>query len=236
MGIRNLGVEIKVLKTLATEKAYLALLPRFEQTSGHRVTTRYGGTVDVRNWLAAGEPFDLAIAASRVIDMFTAAGVIVPDSRVDIATSGVGVAVRKGAAKPDISTPKAFKDTLLAAKSVGYSTGPSGEYFLRLLARTGLAGRVTPKLKQVAAGGFVGTLVANGDTEIGVQQVSELATFPGVDYIGPLPGDLQMTTIFASGISTAAQQPDAAKDLVNFLAAPVSAATFRKFGLEPARR
>lgn len=102
MGNKNSGVEITVLKTLATEKAYLALLPRFEQMSGHRVTTRYGGTVDVRNWLAAGEPFDLAIAASSVIDAFTAAGVIAPGSRVDIATSGVGVAVRQGAAAPDI--------------------------------------------------------------------------------------------------------------------------------------
>ena len=236
MGNKNLGIEITVLKTLATEKAYLELLPRYEQMSGHRVTTRYGGTVDVRNWLATREPFDLVIAASSVIDAFTAAGVIAPGSRMDIATSGVGVAVRKGSAKPDISTPEALKSALLAAKSVGYSTGPSGEYFLRLLDRIGLAGLITPKLQQVPVGGFVGTLVANGDTEIGVQQVSELATFPGVDYIGPLPGDLQMTTIFAGGISTTAKHPDAAKALANFLAAPASAATFRKFGLEPAQR
>lgn len=230
-----MSVEIKVLKTLATEKAYLELLPRFEQTSGHRVTTRYGGTVDVRNWLSASEPFDLAIAASSVIDAFTASGVITPGSRVDVATSGVGAAVRQGAAKPDISTPEAFKHALLSAKSVGYSTGPSGEYFLRLLERTGLADRIRPKLKQIPAGGFVGTLVANGDADIGVQQVSELATFPGVDYIGPLPGELQMTTVFAGGISTTAKQPDAAKELVRFLAAPEAAASFRKFGLEPAR-
>jgi molybdate transport system substrate-binding protein len=233
---KNLGVEIKVLKTLATEKAYLELLPRFEQASGHRVTTRYGGTVDVRNWLAAREPFDLAIAASIVIDAFTAAGAIVPGSRIDIATSGVGVAVRKGAVKPNISTPEVFKAALLAAKSVGYSTGPSGEYFLRLLDRIGLADSIKPKLKQIPAGGFVGTLVADGDAEIGVQQVSELATFPGVDYIGPLPGDLQMTTIFAGGVSTAARQSDAAQELAKFLAAPEAAASFRKFGLEPARR
>lgn len=231
-----MSVEIKVLKTLATEKAYLELLPRFEQASGHRVTTRYGGTVDVRNWLSAGEPFDLAIAASTLIDAFTGSGAIVLGSRVDVATSGVGVAVRKGSTKPDISTPGAFKNALLAAQSVGYSTGPSGEYFLRLLDHVGLADRARPKLKQIPAGGFVGTLVADGDAEIGVQQISELATFPGVDYIGPLPGDLQMTTIFAGGISTAARQPDAARELVSFLAAPEAAVSFRKFGLEPARR
>jgi molybdate transport system substrate-binding protein len=106
------GVEIRVLKTLATEKAYLELLPQFEQASGNRVTTRYGGTVDVRNWLATGAPFDLAIAASSLIDAFTASGMIAAGSRVDIATSGVGVAVRAGAAKPDISTPEAFKQAL----------------------------------------------------------------------------------------------------------------------------
>jgi molybdate transport system substrate-binding protein len=230
------GVEIKVLKTLATEKAYLELLPRFEQASGNRVTTRYGGTVDVRNWLDAGEPFDLTIAASSLIDAFTASGLITASSRVDIATSGVGVAVRAGAAKPDISTPGAFKQALLAAKSIGYSTGPSGQYFLKLLDRIDLAGRIMPKLKQVPAGGFVGTLVANGDTEIGVQQVSELVTFPGVDYLGPLPADFQMTTTFAGGVSSAAKQPAAAAALARFLAAPEAASAFVKFGLEPARR
>jgi molybdate transport system substrate-binding protein len=235
MGEDRVGVEIKVLKTLATEKAYLELLPRFEQASGHRVTTRYGGTVDVQTWLDAGEPFDLVIAASAVIDAFTASGVIAPSSRVDIATSGVGVAVRAGAAKPDISTPEAFKAALLAAKSIGYSTGPSGQYFVGLLERIGLTD-IKSKLKQIPAGGFVGTLVANGDTDIGVQQVSELTTFPGVDYLGPLPGVFQMTTTFAAGISTAAKQPDAARALATFLAASEAESAFRKFGLEPARR
>lgn len=231
-----MSVEIRVLKTLATEKPYLELLPRFEQTSGHRVTTRYGGTVDVRYWLAANEPFDLAIAASSVIDAFSAAGAIVPGSRIDIATSGVGVAVKPDAPVPDISSPAAFTRALLTAKSIGYSTGPSGEYFFKLIDRLGLAGDIRPKLKQIPAGGFVGTLVANGDTEIGVQQVSELATFPGVHYIGPLPGDLQMTTIFAGGISTGAKHPDAARALAAFLSAPGAASAFRKFGLEPASR
>lgn len=231
-----MAIEIRVLKTLATEKAYLELLPRFEQAFGHRVTTRYGGTVDVRNWLAAGEPFDLVIATSGVIDAFTAAGVIATGSRVDIATSGVGVAVRAGAVKPDISTPEAFKDALLGAKSIGYSTGPSGEYFIRLLDRIGLADAIKPKLKQVPAGGFVATLIANGQAEIGVQQVSELATFPGVDYLGPLPSDFQMLTIFAGGVSSKAEQPGAAAALAKFLAAPEAATAFRRFGLEQVRR
>lgn len=123
---------------------------------------------------------------------------------------------------------------LRAAKSVGYSTGPSGDYFVQLLERIGVADCVKPKLRQIPAGGFVGTLVANGSAEIGVQQISELATFSGVDYIGPLPDDFQMTTIFASGISASAKQPSAARALVNFLTAADAAAAFRKFGLEPA--
>lgn len=227
-----MGVEITVIKTLATEKAYRELLPRFEQTTGHRVKTSYAGTVDVKKRIAAGEPFDLVMMARHDIDGFLAAGVLAAGSRTDVAKSGVGVAVQPGARKPEIATPEAFKNALLAAKSVGYSTGPSGDYLIALLERIGLTAQVKPKLKQVPTGGFVGTLVANGDVELGVQQVSELSTFPGIDYVGPLPGDLQKTTIFAAGISAKAKQPEAAKALVTFLTAPASAAAFTKQGME----
>jgi molybdate transport system substrate-binding protein len=172
--------------------------------------------------------------ASHDIDAFIASGVLAPGSRVDIAKSGVGVAVPAGAPKPDISTPEAFRNALLAAKSIGYSTGPSGDYLIALLERMGLSGQIKPKLKQVPTGGFVGTLVANGDVDLGIQQVSELSTFPGIDYVGPLPGDLQKTTVFASGIAAKARQAEAAKALVKFLTAPGSAAVFKKQGMEPA--
>ncbi len=122
---------------------------------------------------------------------------------------------------------------MLAAKSIGCSTGPSGNYVIGLFDRLGIAGEVKPKLKQTATGVFVGSLIANGDVELGIQQVSELSHYPGVDYIGPLPGDIQKMTIFASGIAANAKQPAAAKAWVKFLTQPSSTEAFKKRGMEP---
>lgn len=229
-----MGVEITVIKTLATEQAYRELLPLFEQATGHSVKTTFAGTLAVKKRIAAGEPFDLVMMAGHDIDAFVASGVLVAGSRVDIAKSGVGVAVRLGAPKPDIGTPDAFAKALLAAKSIGYSTGPSGDYLIALLERLGLSGQVTPKLKQVLTGAFVGSILADGTAELGIQQVSELSTFAGVDYVGPLPGDLNKITTFAGGIAANARQPDAARALVKFLTQPSSAAAFKSHGLVPA--
>ena len=227
------AVEITVLSTQATEQAYRELLPQFEKASGHTVKTTYSGTLGVKKRIAEGETFDLLIMASPEIDAFIKAGTLAPGSRVDVAKSGVGVGVKAGAPKPDIGSTEALKKTLLAAKSIGYSTGPSGVYVIGLFERLGLADQIKPKLKQTPTGVFVGTIVANGEVEIGFQQVSEMATFPGVDFVGPLPAEVQQTTIFASGIAAAAKQPEAAKAWVKFLTAPTSAAAFKKRGMEP---
>jgi molybdate transport system substrate-binding protein len=227
------AAEITVLSTQATEQAYRELLPQFEKASGHTVKTTYSGTLGVKKRIADGETFDLLIMASPEIDAFIKAGTLAPGSRVDIAKSGVGVGVKAGAPKPDISSTEALKKTLLAAKSIGYSTGPSGIYVIALFDRLGLADQIKPKLKQTPTGVFVGSIVANGEVEIGFQQVSEMATFPGVDFVGPLPAEVQQTTIFASGIAAAAKQSEAAKALVKFLTAPGSAQAFKKRGMEP---
>jgi molybdate transport system substrate-binding protein len=226
------AAEIKVLSTQATEEAYRELVPLFEQASGHKVTTIITGTLDVQKRIAASETYDLIIMAGPAIDDFIKSGKIVPGSRVDLARSGVGVAVRAGAPKPDISSTEALKKTLMAAKSIGYSTGPSGVYLANLFQRLGVAVAVKPKLKQTPTGVFVGSIVANGEAEIGFQQVSELSHFPGVDFVGPLPADLQEITVFASGIQVGAKQVEAAKAWVKFLAAPASAPAFTKRGLE----
>jgi len=233
-GSAGVGVEITVLKTLATEKAYRELLPEFEKASGHSVKTTYAGTVEVKKRIAAGEPFDLLMMASEDIDAFIASGAVKAGSRVDVASSGVGVAVRLGAPKPDIGTPEAFAKALLAAKSVGYSTGPSGLYLIKLLERMGLSAQITPKLKQVPTGSFVGSILADGTAELGIQQVAELSTFPGVSFVGPLPGDLNKITMFASGITTGVRLPGAARALVKFLTQPSSAVAFKRHGLVPA--
>ena len=155
-------------------------------------------------------------------------------SRVDFAKSGTGLAVRKGAAKPDISSVDAFRKTLLGVKSIGYSTGPSGVYMLSVFEKLGIAEQVKDRLKQTPSGVFVGTLIASGATEIGFQQISELVHFAGIDYVGPLPGDLQRVTMFSAGVHTGAKEADAAKALVRFITAPAAAPVIRKHGLEPA--
>jgi len=227
------AVEIKVLSTQAPEEAYRELVPQFEKASGHKVTTIFTGTLDLQKRIAAGETYDLIVMAGPAIDDFIESGTIVPGSRVDIAKSGVGVGVRAGAPKPDISTTEAFKKTLLAAKSIGYSTGPSGVYVTGLFQRLGIADQIKPKLKQTPTGIFVGSIVASGEAEIGVQQVSEMSHFAGVDYVGPLPADIQQITTFSSGIQVGAKQVDAANAWVKFLTAPSAAPAFKSKGLEP---
>ena len=232
-GMAN-AAEIKVLSTQATQEAYLELVAQFEKASGHKVTTVFTGTLNVQKRLADGEPYDLIIMAGPAIDDQIKLGKAVAGSRVDFAKSGTGLAVRKGAAKPDISSADALRKTLLAAKSIGYSTGPSGLYMLSVFEKLGIADQVKAKLKQTPSGVFVGTLIANGETELGFQQISELVHFAGIDYVGPLPGDLQRLTVFSAGIHAGAKQADAASALVKFITAPAAASVIKKHGLEPA--
>ena len=144
------------------------------------------------------------------------------------------MAVKKGAPKPDIGSVDAFKKALLATKSIGYSTGPSGIYMLSVFEKLGIADQVKGKLKQTPSGVFVGTLIATGETEVGFQQISELVHFDGIDYVGPLPGDLQRMTMFSTGIHAGAKQAEAARALVKHITAPAAAQVIRKHGLEPA--
>jgi molybdate transport system substrate-binding protein len=227
------AAEIKVVSTQATQEAYQELVAQFEKATGHKVTTTFTGTLNVQKMLAAGEPFDLIIMAAPAIDEQIKLGKAVAASRVDFAQSGTGVAVRKGAPKPDIGSVDAFKRTLLATKSIGYSTGPSGLYILSVFEKLGLAAELKSKLKQTPSGVFVGTLIADGDTEIGFQQISELVHFAGIDYIGPLPGELQRMTMFSAGIHSGAKEAEAARSLVKFITAPSAASIIRKHGLEP---
>ncbi len=227
------AAEIRVLSTQATEEAYRELVPQFEKVSGHKVSTIFTGTLDVQKRLAAGENYDMIIMAGPAIDAQIKAGKAVTGSRVDIAKSGVAVGVPTGAPKPDISTTEALKKTVLTAKSIGYSTGPSGVYIMNLFEKLGVADQVKHKLKQTPTGVFVGTIIANREVEIGFQQVSELGNFPGVDYVGPLPADVQQTTVFSSGIIVDAREAEAAKALAKFLTTSEAVAAFKKRGMEP---
>jgi molybdate transport system substrate-binding protein len=228
------AAEISVISTQATQEAYSELVAQFEKATGHKVKTVFNGTLNVQKSLAAGERYDLIIMATPAVDEQIKLGRALAGSRVDFAKSGVGVAVRKGAPKPAIESVEAFKKTLLSAKSIGYSTGPSGVYMLGVFDKLGVAGEVKGKLKQTPSGVFVGNLVASGETEIGFQQISELVHFAGIDFVGPLPGELQKMTVFSAGIHSGAKQGAAARDLVKFITAPAAAAVIRKHGLEPA--
>jgi molybdate transport system substrate-binding protein len=227
------AAELRVLSTQATEQSYRELVPQFEKATGHKVATVFTGTLDADKRLAAGEAYDLLIMSSPSIDEHIKDGKVVAGSRVDLAKSGVGVAVKAGAPKPDIGTTDALKKTLLAAKSIGYSTGPSGNIILALFQRLGVLDQVKPKMKQTPTAIFVGSIIASGEVEIGFQQVSELSQFAGVDYLGPLPADIQQYTTFSSGIMKTAKEAEAAKALVKYITSPEAAAVFRKRGMEP---
>jgi molybdate transport system substrate-binding protein len=228
------AADIKVLASNALKEAYLELVPGFERSTEHKVATTWAGTSDIMKRLAAGEVFDLVIMAGPSIDELIKQGKIAAGSRVDLAKSGVGVAVRAGAPKPDISSGEALKRALLAAKSIAYSSGPSGVYLVGLFQRMGIADDIKSKVRQTSPGLPVGEVIARGDAEIGFQQVSELLPIAGIDYLGPLPPDIQHITVFSGGIHAGAKEPDAAKALVKFLTAPAAVPVIKKKGMDPA--
>jgi molybdate transport system substrate-binding protein len=227
------AVEINVLAVGATKEIYVELVPEFEKSSGHKVFTTWTGSANIKKQIAAGEIYDLVIVGGPEIDAFIQQGKVVPGSRVDLMKSGVGVGVRAGTPKPDISSSEALKKTVLAAKSIGYSTGPSGAHMVALFERMGIADQVKPKLKQVSSGARIDTFITSGAAEIGFQQISELIHAPGVDYLGPLPPDVQKITVYSAGIHSGAKQPEAAKELVKILASPAAASVIKKHGMEP---
>ncbi len=227
------AADVKVMASAALREAYLELVPQFERSTEHKVATTWAGTVEIMKRMQAGETFDLVIMAGPSIDELIKLGKIVPGSRVDLAKSGVGAAVRAGAPKPDISSGEALKRAMLAAKSIAYSTGPSGVYLAGLFQRMGIAEEIKSKVKIAPPGMPVGEMVARGEAEIGFQQVSELLPVAGTDFIGPLSADVQQITVFAGGIHAGAKEPDAAKALVKFITSPAAVPVIKKKGMEP---
>jgi molybdate transport system substrate-binding protein len=211
---------VTVLSSLATREAYLELVPQFEKSTGHKIATTWAGTVDIMKRMAAGEVFDLIISSSGSISDLTKQSKVVAGSGVNLAKTGIGIGVRKGAAKPDVGSAEAFKRAMLNAKSIGLSTGPSGVYLEKLFERLGIADAVKPKIRQIPSGGTVAPLVASGEAEIGFQQISEIAHADGIDYVGPLPPDLQLISVFTAGVHTGAAHPNEARALATFLTTP----------------
>jgi molybdate transport system substrate-binding protein len=227
------AAEIKVIASGGLKAAYLELVPGFERASAHRVATVFAGSVDIMARMHAGETFDLIIMPSNFIDELIKFGKVVAGSRVDLAKSGIGAAVRAGARRPDISSGDALRRALLAASSISYSTSASGVYLAGLFERMGIAEELRPKIKQSSPGVPVGELIARGEAEIGFQQVSELLPVAGIEYLGPLPADIQHFTIFSGGLHIGAKEPEAAKALIKFIKAPAAIPVIKKSGMEP---
>ncbi len=232
------AAEVRVMISGGLTAAYKALVPEFERLTGNKVLTAYGpsmGTttnaIPVR--LERGEPADVLIMVGYALDDLAKQGKVIADSKVELVKSPIGVAVKSGSPKPDISTADAVKRALLAAKTIAYSDSASGVYVsTEMFTKLGIMDAMKDKARKIPATP-VGEIVAHGDAELGFQQISELKPVEGIDIVGPLPDELQKITIFSAGIASVSKEPDAGKALIKFLASPAAGAAMVKSGLDP---
>jgi len=230
--------ELHVMTSGAFTAAYLKLVPQFERATGHKVVTSFGASMggaadSIPKRLERGEQTDVVILASSALDQLIREGRVERATRVDLVRSSIGVAVRAGFPRPDISSVEALRRTLLQARSIAYSASASGVYVsTELLPLLGIAEQVKGKTIRVESS-RVGTIVARGDAEIGFQQVSELLPIAGIEYVGPLPPEVQRVTIFSAGITSKPKSHNAAKALLRFLTSPEAVPAIVESGLEP---
>jgi molybdate transport system substrate-binding protein len=225
---------LKLISSMATREVLNELASRFERDTGQKVATEAAGGVDVAKRVQNGEAVDIVVLASNAIDKLMSDGKVLPGSRVDLVQSGVSIAVRKGAARPDVASEEALKRAVMNAKTVSYSTGPSGVYLEKMFARWGVLEDLRPRIVVPPPGKPVGSLVADGSVELGFQQLSELINLAGIDVIGPLPPAVQTITIFSGGVSANSTQPDAARAVLKFMASPAAADVKKRHGMESA--
>lgn len=223
--------ELRLISSMATRGVLAELVSGYISTSGTKVALEAAGGVEVAKRVRGGEAFDIVVLASDVIDTLIAEGPLA-GPRVDIVKSPIAIAVRSGAARLDVSSEAAVRGAVAAAKSLSYSTGPSGRYLERLFERWGLLEEIRPRIVVPPPGIPVASLVADGKAEIGFQQLSELLGHPGIDVLGPLPDEIQNVTIFSGAVGAHCARPKAARALLNFLAAPPGAEIKRRYGME----
>jgi molybdate transport system substrate-binding protein len=230
--------ELRIMTSGAFTAAYLELVPRLELLSKKKLVTAATsigtGENSIPNRLRRGEPVDVVIVADAVLTGFIKEGLIMAESYTPLARSAIGMAVRAGAPKPDISTVDALKRTLLRAKSIAYSASVSGDYVsTELFQRLGIADQVLSKSRLIGGGERVGAVIARGEAEIGFQQMSELLPIPGIDHVTALPPGAQKVSVFSAGVALSTRDADAARALVKFLASPEAAGAITNSGLEP---
>lgn len=231
------AAEVNVLTAGAMKAVVVELAASFEKATGHKITLSNDTAGGLQRKIEAGATFDVAIITPGVINGLITKGKMAEGSRIDLARVGIGVAVKEGAAKPDISTVESFKKTLLAAKSVAYidpaSGGSSGIYFSGLLDRLGIADDIKPKAK-LKAGGYVAELVVSGEAEIAVHQISEILPVKGAVLVGPLPAEVQRVTVYSAGRSLQPVDAAATEAFIKHLESPAAAAVLKAKGMEPA--
>lgn len=218
---------------MATRQVLAELARAYQARDGVPVAIESVGGVDAAKRVAAGEPFDVVFLASDAIDKLIASGHVLAGSRVDLMTSGVAAAVRQGAARPDLSSEDAVRRAVLAARGISYSTGPSGVALARLFARWGIADAIQPRIVTPPPGIAVGSLVAQGEVELGFQQLSELIHIEGIEVLGPLPPAIQIVTTFSAGVCQASAQADAVRALLAFMRSEQATGAKRRQGMEP---
>jgi molybdate transport system substrate-binding protein len=224
---------LKLLSSMAAREVLAELVRGFTAASGQAVSAAAAGGVEVAKRMQAGDDADVVVLADTAIDKLIAAAALRP-GRVDLVKSGVAIAVRSGAAKPDVSTEAAVKAAILAASSLSFSTGPSGVYLEQLFARWGILESVRPRIVVPPPGVPVGSLVAGGQAALGFQQLSELLNVAGIEVLGPLPAAIQTITTFSAGINVRCEQPQVAAQLLIYMSQPAATAVKQRYGMEPA--
>lgn len=225
--------ELNGISSMATRAVLADLVAAYTQQTGRSVRIESVGGVDAARRVQSGEAFDVVFLAAQAIEKLRDSGHVLPDSQVDLMRSGVSVAVRHGAMQPDISTEDALRDAVRSASSIGYSTGPSGVALTRLFERWGIAQEIAPRIVQAPPGVPVGALVAEGRVALGFQQTSELMHLEGIALLGPLPPTVQIVTTFSAGVCSAGTEPEAARELLAFMASTQATDAKRKQGMEP---
>jgi len=232
------AAEIKVFSTIGVKSVLEELIPKFEHATGNKVNVTWSTAALLEKRVRAGEQADALVLVKNNVDNLLKDGKIIPDTNVVFAKSIFAVAVKTGAPKPDISTPEAFKNSLLAAKVVSYSDpasgGASGVYIAKQLEKLGIAEQMKPKTKYPPSGGFSGTLLTSGEADIAIQSKPELLSVPGVEVVGPLPGEMAFTVVYAAGVQSSTSNHEAANALVKYLMSPEAQAVFKAKGFDPA--
>lgn len=223
---------LTVLQSIAFREAFLELSARFDQATGHTTTAVFDGGLNVSARIAGGEVVDAIVMSAEAIDAMARAGHVAPGGRIDLALSPIACAVAAGAARPALASEADFIRMLRGARSIAYSTGPSGVHLVTVLERLGLSESLAPRLRQVR-GEPAGATVARGECDLAFQQMSELLPVPGIDIVGVLPDTVQKTTRFSIGLHASAPEPEATRALARFLASAEAAPVIRARGMQP---